>query len=93
MAFEGYIDRASATELSGWIFDNSAPEDPLELEVLDGESVVARITASGFRADLAAAGKGNGQACFFVQQQFTGINAAFRAGGGQALAHRSGGRA
>ncbi len=64
MAYEGYLDLATTTELVGWIYDNSQPGTPLEIEVLDGDAIIARFFADNYRADLQAAGKGNGAHAF-----------------------------
>lgn len=64
MAYEGYIDHASPTDISGWIFDNFAPNKPLDVEILDGDAVIWRVVAGDLRVDLQAAGKGNGRHAF-----------------------------
>jgi hypothetical protein len=64
MAFEGYIDRVTETEISGWIFDNRFPNQPLAVEILAGNTVLCSLTADTFREDLLAAGKGNGRHAF-----------------------------
>jgi hypothetical protein len=46
--------------VAGWAWDANQPNDPVLVEVLEGEQVVATTPADQFRPDLAAAGKGNG---------------------------------
>ncbi len=67
MAFEGYVDFASPTEVRGWIYDNALGDAPVTLEVLRGGSPIATIVADGFRDDLKAADKGNGKHAFAYQ--------------------------
>lgn len=64
MAFEGYIDHTSATEVSGWVYDNTYADLALDIEILDGDLVIANVCAKQFREDLAACGKGNGKHAF-----------------------------
>lgn len=64
MAYEGYVDTASPTEIHGWVYDSAAPDDPVEVEIMrDGEQV-ATLLADKFRRDLAANNKGNGKHAF-----------------------------
>jgi hypothetical protein len=64
MAYEGYIDHANCNDIRGWVYDNRCPDTPLEVEILEGERVVARVTAGDYRADLEQALKGNGKHAF-----------------------------
>jgi hypothetical protein len=64
MAFEGYIDSSSPTEIHGWVYDTSSPDKPLRVEImLDGEPV-AVVDADRFRQDLVNSNKGNGKHVF-----------------------------
>ena len=72
MAFEGYIDRANNFEIYGWIFDNSCPDAPLVLEIMDGEINVGSVLADIFRPDLLTAGKGNGRHGFSFRKEGPG---------------------
>jgi glycosyltransferase involved in cell wall biosynthesis len=57
----GYIDSVSHDRIQGWAQLPDYPEEPVELEVLDGGGVIARVVADRYRADLAAAGVGTGR--------------------------------
>jgi hypothetical protein len=58
-ALRGCIDEF-APRLRGWAQDISAPEVPVELDVLSGGVVVAKILANCYRSDLRRAGLGSG---------------------------------
>ena len=60
-ALEGNFDGLDGNTISGWAFDPAHPEIPVVLEVLDGDGLIARLTANRFRADLEAAGVGDGR--------------------------------
>jgi hypothetical protein len=56
----GFVDEASAAVVRGWAQDTCAPEEPVALEVLCGETCVGRVLANAYREDLRAAGLGSG---------------------------------
>jgi GT2 family glycosyltransferase/glycosyltransferase involved in cell wall biosynthesis len=56
----------SFEEISGWVWDPAHPNDPVVIEILDGDTVVLRMPADQFREDLIARGKGNGRHGFTV---------------------------
>ena len=64
MAFEGYLNGTSNSVISGWIYDNLTPDLALRVEILDGDRVIATVTADLLRQDLVDAGKGNGKHAF-----------------------------
>jgi glycosyltransferase involved in cell wall biosynthesis len=64
---QGFLDGLDGERLSGWAFDPARPAVPVWLEVLDGEAVIARVQANRYRADLAAAGYGDGRCGFELQ--------------------------
>jgi hypothetical protein len=61
----GYIDIVTAGRIEGWAQDQNNPELPVLLEVLAGNRVIGTVLACDYRADLAAAGIGQGR-CHFV---------------------------
>ena len=63
----GNLDGLDGNSLTGWAFDPEHPDTPVILEVLDGAKLVARLTANRFRADLEAAGIGDGRHGFELQ--------------------------
>lgn len=64
--YEGYLDRADGKFISGWAYDKSRPEIPIEVEVYEGDRPLTTALAATFRRDLLAAGKGDGKHCFNV---------------------------
>jgi glycosyltransferase involved in cell wall biosynthesis len=62
----GYLEEASLTQVRGWAWDPGRPDEPIEIEVLVGDEVVARLPANRYRADLEAAGIGDGRRGFEV---------------------------
>jgi hypothetical protein len=63
--FEGWIDDVNDWRVDGWALDHDHPELPVMLEVLIGERIIGTVLACDARADLAAAGIGNGNRAFF----------------------------
>jgi len=59
--WEGFLDRADYQAILGWAFDAGQPDRPLEVEIYDGQVMLARVTADGFRQDLRLAKKGDGR--------------------------------
>lgn len=65
--YEGFVDHFTYGRITGWAYAAERPDDAVDIEVwLDGR-VIARTTADGFRADLLAAGKGNGRHAFEIE--------------------------
>lgn len=62
--YEGSFDRADNEGICGWVFDAKMPNQILEVDIYDGEVLMATVPADGFRSDLLAAGKGNGRHAF-----------------------------
>jgi hypothetical protein len=58
---EGRLDGIESGRISGWACHPDRPADPVWLEVLDGDGVIARVYARRYRADLEAAGIGDGR--------------------------------
>jgi len=60
-ALQGTLDRVTRDGwVSGWTWDPTTPEHRIELEILVDGEVVGETVAAGFRADLQAAGIGDG---------------------------------
>lgn len=57
---KGHVDRLDHTRVEGWIWDDAAPDRRVEIEILDGQDVLARMRAERLRPDLARAGLGDG---------------------------------
>ena len=58
---QGNLDGLDGTTIGGWAFDPAHPDTPVNLEILDGDGLIARVTANRFRADLEAAGIRDGR--------------------------------
>ena len=60
----GHVERLADGAVEGWVFDVSAPDAPVVLDIVADGAVVARTTASGYRADLDRAGIAEGRCGF-----------------------------
>jgi RHS repeat-associated protein len=60
----GFIDLVDACSVQGWAQDCDHPDVPVCLAIHDGETLLGHALASGYRADLAQAGVGNGHHAF-----------------------------
>ena len=58
--YEGYLDGTDCDGVYGWVWDPSHPDDPIMVDIYDGDISLATVPANGFRKDLSSAGKGNG---------------------------------
>lgn len=56
----GIIEGLDRRHVSGWAWQREAPDQPVEVEVVDDDAVIIRGIADQFRADLEAAGIGGG---------------------------------
>ncbi len=63
----GNLDRVSFDEISGWVWDADHPEQSVDIEILDGDVVVLKVSADQFRPDLADAGMGTGHHGFAIR--------------------------
>jgi GT2 family glycosyltransferase/glycosyltransferase involved in cell wall biosynthesis len=60
------IDYADWGGIKGWIWDPTAPDETVTLELLDGDNVLATVVAGGYRPDLIEAGIGDGRHGFTI---------------------------
>ena len=61
--YEGFFDGVPAfncSQISGWAWNANRGNDPVYVNILDGSTLKTVVLADQYRADLAAAGKGNG---------------------------------
>ena len=63
----GNLDRVSFDEISGWVWDAEHPDQSLDIEILDGDVVVLKVSADQLRSDLADAGMGTGHHGFAIR--------------------------
>jgi hypothetical protein len=59
-SYEGVHDGADCSVISGWAWDWLNPNSPVNVDIFDGTTLLARVPANQFRQDLVDAGKGNG---------------------------------
>ena len=60
-AYEGCYDVTNCNGIMAWAWDMNRPNDPVRVDIYDGDARIATVTADEFREDLRAAGKGNGK--------------------------------
>jgi hypothetical protein len=63
-AYEGFQDDINCYNLIGWAWDAQRPNEPVKIEIFDGNTLLATVTADLFRQDLLEAHKGNGTHAF-----------------------------
>lgn len=61
MAFQGHLDTVERDKITGWAWDDEAPDATVSLVVTANDQVIARVAANLYRSDLEAAGIGNGR--------------------------------
>ncbi|MBF0860307.1 hypothetical protein HKD24_14025 [Gluconobacter sp. LMG 31484] len=65
-SIELYVDLATRGRVAGWARDALRPDSRLRLRIRTGELVLCEVTADRHRADLQAAGKGDGFYAFDI---------------------------
>ncbi len=60
----GFIDEARANRITGWVWDPQQPQQRVAIDLVGGDTRLARVVANEFRADLAQAGIGDGRHAF-----------------------------
>jgi hypothetical protein len=63
-ALRGHLDRCDGARITGWAQDLAHPDGPVCLDVVVDDAVVALACAELYRADLQAAGIGDGRHAF-----------------------------
>jgi Domain of unknown function (DUF4082) len=61
---EGYHEVANCRGISGWAWDQTQPNTPINVDIDRDSSLIANVPANLFRSDLLSAGKGNGSHAF-----------------------------
>lgn len=59
--YEGFHDITNCNGIMGWAWDKNRPDRPIQVDIYDGDMLLATVTAKDFREDLLKAGIGNGQ--------------------------------
>ena len=62
-----HIDSVTADMISGWACDSLQPGKPCNVELKQGDKVIATTSAAALREDLVAAGVGNGCHGFTIE--------------------------
>ncbi len=65
-SFSGSFASPSCTQLAGWAWDATEPNDPINVDIYDGTTLIVTVLANTFRQDLENAGIGNGVHGFFL---------------------------
>ncbi len=63
----GFLEMLSNGKAYGWAWDPSQPDEPVEVEIYDGESLLGTVRADLPRHDLAAQGIGDGRHAFQLE--------------------------
>ena len=58
--YGGFHDAADCNVVAGWAWNANEPNNPVNIDIYDGVTPVATISANVFRPDLVTAGIGNG---------------------------------
>lgn len=61
---DGYIDGVNGGQVWGWAWDRNFPNNPINVDIYEGDTFIARVAADLFRQDLLNANKGNGYHAF-----------------------------
>ena len=59
--YEGFLEITDNRGISGWAWDKSQPDSPLQVTIFDGNKVLITLPADKFRKDLADNQRGNGK--------------------------------
>lgn len=59
--YEGFHDVTNCDGIMGWAWDKNQPDQPIQVDIYDGDTQLATVTAGDFRQDLLNAGIGNGR--------------------------------
>jgi hypothetical protein len=58
---EGCVESADGEQIGGWAWDPHRPNRPLQVDIYDGDVLLATVPADQVRPDLVEAGKGDGR--------------------------------
>jgi hypothetical protein len=59
--YEGVLEQISGTLITGWAWHSWMPEERVDVLIRNSQNVIGRVTADRRRADLLAAGMGDGR--------------------------------
>src|SRR5262249_20376713 len=58
--YQGFHDGAGCNTIAGWAWDANDPNNPINVDIYDGATLIATVPSIQFRPDLVTAGIGNG---------------------------------
>jgi hypothetical protein len=73
-SFKYSLDQANSNEIVGWVFDSKRSSDHLQVQLREGDKVVATVKADEFRQDLLDAGIGSGHCGFHIDIQTLAVD-------------------
>lgn len=59
--YEGFHDITNCNGIMGWAWDKNQPDAPIQIDIYEGDKLLATVTANEFRQDLLSASIGNGK--------------------------------
>ena len=59
--YQGNLELCNARTVAGWAWDRYRPDEPVRVEIWDGDTLIDAVTARRYRLDLFCAGIGNGR--------------------------------
>jgi hypothetical protein len=62
--YDGFLEGAQSRQIWGWAWDKNHPDTHVSVDILDGDTVLATVTADKSRPDLATASIGKGDHAF-----------------------------
>ncbi len=63
----GKLEVVNGTSISGWAWDPARPDEPISIDIIDGDTTICTVRADQPRPDLGAAGLGTGAHAFHVR--------------------------
>ena len=60
----GSLDMVDDNQIAGWVWDQSRPNSHVQVEIFDGDTMLATVGAVSFRQDLLDARIGHGDHAF-----------------------------
>ena len=62
--YAGHHGTTNCGQIAGWAWDSTRPDTPVNVDIYDGETLIATVVADSLRNDLLKANKGNGKHAF-----------------------------
>ena len=64
--FEGYLEGVAVTQIVGWVWNKEQPQVAVDVEILDGDRILTKVTAGDFRENLQKSNIGDGKHGFAI---------------------------